>query len=543
MASIAQPVPTRLRWPIVLGLALAGLAVYWNSLSGTFIWDDRTGILGDPGVLHLGSPRDYLSARGFTRLTFALNVAIGGLDVRGFHVVNIAIHILASTVLYGVVRRTLARLRPSPTLDSDWLAGAIALLWLIHPLQTQAVTYLVQRHESLMGLCYLTTLYCAIRHFETRKSRWALLAIAFCLLGMMTKQVMVTAPLAVLLYSRTFIDPSFSKSIARHRILFVGLLGSWLWLWFLLGGGQMGQMGNPVQGGPSAGFAYQGATPRQYLVTQSQVLLHYLRLSVWPNPLCLDYVWPLAEATRVIPELLMVSSLVAVSLFGLWRRHWVGFVGTCFFMILAPTSSIMPIADVAEEHRMYLPLATVVSLGVVLLWKIGERTHRRYFAAGIAVLAVACAIGTVLRNRDYQDGETMWRKVIALRPGNSRARNNLANLLMDKHRFLEASDVYRAALELEPDSPVMLYNLGRALALTGNYAAALPYLQEAVVRASALSPDLTRVHFHHLLGIVLRRLGRLDEAILQLREAAELEPTSSALRLELEGALKQRSAD
>src|SRR5262245_1290394 len=213
--------PPRLpAWPMLLAAALiivTGLATWRSSFGGAFVLDDGRAIVTNPNVRALSPiaramaapPEVTVWGRPVVSLTLALNYAAGGLDPWGYHAVNLAIHILAALVLFGVVRRTLGRRRVSSddfrkkTPDVISLALAIALIWLVHPLQTGSVTYVVQRAESLMGLFYLLTLYCAIRALEPGASRaWIGASVASCALGMGSKEAMVTAPILVWIWDR-----------------------------------------------------------------------------------------------------------------------------------------------------------------------------------------------------------------------------------------------------------------------------------------------------------------------------------------------------
>ena len=223
----------RATWLAAAIIALAALAVYANSFNGAFVFDDIPWILVDPGVHKLwpltdvlfSSNPNFVSGRPVVNLTIAVNYVLGGTDPRGYHAFNIAIHILAGLTLFGIVRRTLAMpvLRDRFAAAATPLALAVALVWIVHPLQTAAVTYVIQRTEALVGLFYLLTLYCVIRGTESGRSwRWYAAAVAACFLGMGTKEVMVTAPVVVLLYDRTFLSGSFAAALTRRWGLYLG---------------------------------------------------------------------------------------------------------------------------------------------------------------------------------------------------------------------------------------------------------------------------------------------------------------------------------
>jgi protein O-mannosyl-transferase len=196
------------RWACVSLLTVIGAAIYWPTLSVPLLLDDIASIAENPSIRQLwplgpalSPPADVgLGGRPIANLSFALNYQWSGTSVRGYHATNIAIHLAAAIVLFELIRLTVLRARPRPeSAASVAIAFAAALLWLLHPLQTQAVTYLSQRTESLMGLLYLTTLYAFAQGALRQSSGWSVVAVASCALGMGTKEVMVTAPVIVLL--------------------------------------------------------------------------------------------------------------------------------------------------------------------------------------------------------------------------------------------------------------------------------------------------------------------------------------------------------
>ena len=197
-------------------IVLAGVIAYSNSLSAPFIFDDQTAILDNATIRQLSplsvplSPqRDTpVAGRPLVSLTFAINYAAGGLDPRGYRLINIAIHLLAALTLFGLVRRTLRlpSLAPRFGEQATNLAWVVALIWMLHPLQTETIDYVTQRTESMMGLFYLLTLYCSVRALEARHGRWHVAAIVACAAGMACKESMVTAPVMVALYNVVFVS-------------------------------------------------------------------------------------------------------------------------------------------------------------------------------------------------------------------------------------------------------------------------------------------------------------------------------------------------
>ena len=356
------------RWGIVVAGAvvlLAALIAYHNSFSGPFVFDDPGSVTDNLTIRHCSSALSpptgsTVSGRPLLNLTFALNYALSGTEVWGYHVVNLLIHGLAGLTLFGLVRRTL--LRPVLNVDGKFgaVAGllglAVAVIWVVHPLQTEAVTYVSQRAEALVGLCYLFTLYAFIRGADSSTpNRWHVVAVIACLLGMASKEVMASAPLIVLLYDRTFVAGTFRQALRKSPRLYAGLACTWFLLGYLV-------LSTSNRNG-TAGFN-TGITPWTYLLTQCRAIVHYLQLAVWPRPLIFDYGSEVVQSVAdvFLPALFLLSLFVG-TVIALRRWPIVGFAGAWFFAILAPSSSIVAVVtQTVAEHRMYLSLAAVTSL-------------------------------------------------------------------------------------------------------------------------------------------------------------------------------------
>jgi len=504
---------------------MAGTTVYLNSFSGVFLFDDTRNILENPTLHTLWPLMRILTGsvrlRPVTDFSFALNYVLGGPRPFGFHAANVAIHLLAALTLYGLIRRTLAggRLGTRSGAAAPWLALAVALLWVIHPLQTASVTYIVQRAESLMGLWYLLMLYSVSRGAASpRPRRWSVIAVTACALGMASKSVMVTAPIAALLFDRACIAGSFRAAWRLRRGLHLGLATTWVIpvaLAALV----------PPETRQTYGFSMTDVTPLAYALTQPAVIFHYLKLAVWPHPLVLDYAWPLVkDAGQALPALLAVGGLGLATLWAWRRAPALGFLGAAFFLILAPSSSIFPLVDIAFEHRMYVPLACVITLLVFGAWRLGHwlipsAQARRGLAAAL-LMAVVATLGalTVRRNADYRSEMGMWRDVIAKRPTNPRARAHIGDLLVREGKLGEAVAAYRAAIRLKPDYAEVYNNLGLALERQGQIADA------AIAYAEGIRLRPTYPQMHANLARVLDQQGKPAEAVAAYLEALRLAP-------------------
>lgn len=499
--SARDPTPARISLPVAsLILATAAMIAYLPAFGGAFLFDDAAEITQNETITSLRPWSRFFdnNTRPVASLSFALNYAVGGLDPIGYHVVNFIIHLLAGMTLFAILRRVFSMLRsdqtPDPALQAasaSSLALVIALFWLLHPLQTQAVTYIVQRTESLAALFCLVALYAfhraataAERNSPRRAPRsrfgWSIVAAGACALGMATKQTALVMPILLFLFDWIVIAPRQGTS-TLHRWP-VHLLLAAAWIVPLAGGTFAAAVGADPYA--ATGFAFKGISPFDYLKTQAGVILHYLRLTLWPHPLCLDYDWPVARTPmQFVPQGLVILALMGTAAITALRRHALGFALLAFLILLAPTSSFIPIKDVIFEHRMYLPLAPIIAIVVVALHRAMRRPWRRA-RIPLVVLATACLMTlTFLRNRDYRDPVTMWTDVTVKQPTNARAFNNLGNALSLAGRDDDARRAFETALRLDPNHADALYNLGRLLHDAGRIPDAIALYRRAQAAA------------------------------------------------------------
>jgi tetratricopeptide (TPR) repeat protein len=524
---------------IVSAIALA----YANSLRGPFVYDDKTSITYNESIRQLWPVSNLLhppgngatvSGRPVLNATFALNYAFGGLNPVGYHVTNILIHALAALTLFGLLRRTL-RLPTIPTRLRDVaapVATVISLLWALHPLHTEAVTYLAQRAESLMSLFYLLTLYCFVRgveaapdgravtgssaasedtfartHAPQPRRVWLLLAWIACLLGMATKENMVSAPLIVFLYDRAFISGGVVMAWRRRRSFYVALLGTWIVLGALVastGGDRGGSAGVDV-----------GVSFLAYALTQFPALVRYGVLTVWPHPLVFDYgPFFIHHVGSVAWEAAIVLSVIAASLYAFVRAPKVGFLAALAFAVLAPTSLVPGTTQMIVEHRMYLPLAAVLCLAAPL----AALSPRRLLAVVAVLVALGLGLVTAGRNRAYDSELRLWADTVAKRPDSAVAHSSYGAALKEAGHAPEAIAEQRAALKLDPNYAPALSNLGIALTESGQPTEAIPIL------VHALSVDPRNPQAHLNLGVTLDLLHRPDEALPHYEQAVQLNP-------------------
>ncbi|MCE9520597.1 MAG: tetratricopeptide repeat protein [Verrucomicrobia bacterium] len=559
----------RKKLPLIM-IGLAGLIVYANSFQGAFVFDDYNAIRDNPTIRQLFPldqvlfPEKEILKRGATvegrpllNLSFALNYAMGDLEVWSFHAVNLLIHVLAGMTLYGIIRRTMQRFETSGQLSSSstpWLALVVAIFWVVHPLQTESVTYIVQRAESLVGLLYLLTLYCFIRGIDgTRWWRWG--AVALCALGMTAKEVMATAPVMILLYDWVFVSGSVRQMWKERRGFYLTLFSTWAVLAALLlrtGGTNLDilrLMYLPEKERAPLVNILGGTTWWDYALTQFGTVVHYLRLCIWPDPLIVDYGIETAQGFwEIVPAALVVLMLLSATVLGLWRRHWAGYAGAWFFLILAPTTSVVPTNQTLVEHRMYLPLASVLALLVVgghVAWRGLQMRRTKKDASAetagwlvsvfmVILIFQALALQTMRRNRDYLAQYTLLRDTVTKRPNNPRAQFNFGLGFMQNKQVDEAIIHFRRASELKSDYADAHYHLGVALSQKDQ-------MDEAIVcLRKALDVNPRFMEAHHELSRALLLKGSLDESIVHSQMALRIKPDHTDARVNLGVALVKK---
>ncbi len=508
-------------------LVAAVAVVYANSLDAPFLFDDAGAVVENPTIRRFAStavffpPADGSTTTGrpLVNLSFALDHALHGLSPRGFRLTNLALHAASACLLFAVLRRTLAAApgvlpggagtpsRPGFTEQrhTALVAFAAAALWALHPLQTESVVCIAQRTELLCGFLYLAMLWAFARAVEPPAAsapasrRWLAVSGAACLAGMAAKEVMVTAPLLVLLYDRTFVAGTFAAAWRARRAYYLALASTWLVLAALVasGGGARGV---------AAGLGL-GVSSWSYLLTQCEALVLYLRLAVWPHPLVLDYgTGVVTSAAAVWWQGPVVLALLAATVWALVRRPRWGFAGAWWFLILAPSSSFVPlVTQTIAEHRLYLPLAAVVVPAVVAV----ARLRPPFALVGVAAIALVFAALTHRRNCDYRDPIAIWSANIAAHPQGARAHHNLALVLAERGRSAEAHAAFARAVALDPGYVAAHASWAVALLAERRFDEAIARFQHALTLAPR--EGATAAKLRPALAETYVELGRLAE--------------------------------
>jgi hypothetical protein len=500
---------------VVIGILLfAGDLAYANGFSNPFLFDDVVAIVENPHITgsfwqaFISSPNSPLAGRPLVQLTFALNYAIGGLSVEGYHLVNFGCHLVCACLLFLVVRDTLETIasgRPCGV-RADVVAGAVALLWTVHPLNSEVVEYVTERTEPMMAACFLLALYSSIRaNRGTRPIAWQTLSVLACLVGAACKETIAVAPIAVLLYDRTFVFDSFRTAFRRRwQFYFVLSATTWIALGVLLW--SMGQS-------YAAGAKTADVSAWHYLLHQPPLVLRYLWLTIWPHALVLYYGGSTPVTLREVwPSVAVLAGLFCIALVQVLRGRPFGFLAFWAFLTLGPTSSFVVIAmEVGAERRMYLPLAAIISMEVMALaWLVNRLTDEKHrgqmFAALMIMIAIPLSLRTVSRNREYSTPLVMARTVLERWPIPS------SHFLVGSE--LSAAGDHEAAIgELRraaPGWPLARFRLGLELIGTGRTSEGAAAL-ERFISDEPGQPGTPIAHGQ--LANILSDQRRFDEAI------------------------------
>jgi tetratricopeptide (TPR) repeat protein len=513
-------------------LAALVFATFYNGIKGPYIFDDVDSVLNNASIRSFSTALTPPNQNGITvggrptlNLSFAINYAFCQTETAGYHVGNILIHALAAITLFLLVRCTILL----PTFEGRFtrvatpLAWLVAALWAVHPLQTESVTYIAQRAESLAGLLYLLTLYCFVRYTTTRDGLWFAASVSSCLLGMGAKEVMATAPFVMFLYDRTFVSGTFRNAWKRYHWIHVSHAATLLLLGALV-------YASEARGGSVGTDEF--VAHWSYLCTQAYAVVRYTGLSLWPVGLTFDY-GPLvvsAPLTIVFCGAVVIAA-IGCTAWALVRKPLLGFLGAWFFIVLAPSSSFIPVnTQTMAEHRMYLPLvAIIIGVAFAVFKLLGQRS---WILLSLLLLPVATA--TVARNQTYLSEITLWADNVNKAPANHRGWLSLSSyhlyLLNDPAAAAKEAQV---ALNIRPNNPDGLNCLGVSLIKLGRRDEGL-----ALVEQSLLGHQ-TSLTLSAGAGAAYQECGQYEQAVMHYSNVLALQSSNSAIHYNVAVCLMQ----
>ena len=556
-------------------VALAACAAYADSFRGVFLLDDVPHLVHSTAIRRLWPPVAlwWNSLRPLTFYSFAVSHAIGGYEVAAYHAMNLAFHVAAALTLLAAARRALRLPRVGlGESESSTVAFAIALLWAVHPLNTQAVTYVMQRAEVMAGLGSLLSLYCLLRAVEAEspagRRRWHVATALAFYAALGSKEVAATTPVALWLFDALVVTGSFAEPLRRRRGLYFALAAPFVLvplLWLAVASWRFGTLQPTPDSLP----------PLEYASVQPAVIVGYLRRVVWPAGLNFDHAWdPAQHGAGLAWGWAIVGAAFVATAVGLRRRAPIAWLPAAYFLGLAPTSSFQPLSDPMVEHRMYLPMVPCVALAVIGVGRVitvaVEPPRVRKIAGASIVAAAAGALGvtTHVRNLDYASAERMWTDVVAkaphnprghynlgvallaadavanedrafaefnealrLRPAYAEAHNNAGAILMQRGRRDEAAEHFRAAIASGDEPLASLVNYGRVLMEQRRFEEARDVLRRAEEQIAGLRDDPAgAARLVDDVGVCLLRCGAPGEALERFRHALELDPSLAGAR-------------
>ncbi len=554
------------RYGLAIALSLitiTTLLIYSHTFSFPFHFDDESSIVQNYRLRDLSKFWPPSGTRYIGFLSFAINYYFGRLNVFGYHLVNIIIHIINGLLVWWLLTLTFRtpRMERSGILQlKSLIAITCALIFISHPIQTQAVTYIVQRFASLATLFYLLSLVLFIMgrlshhaHNPIPRAVFYLFSLLSAILAMLTKEISFTLPFVILLYEFTFFANSPPGSVTQGLSLRLRTLGLKRLLYLipfllillvipltLIGidkplGDIIGELGEATK-------EIKEIPRGVYLLTQFRVIVTYIRLLFLPIHQNLDYDYPLynslfrPEVFLSFTFLLSILGL-AIYLFVRSRRTHNGYAFLVsfgilwFFITLSVESSIIPIRDVIFEHRLYLPsVGAVIAFSTTIFYalryakiKVSPASPSHLIATSILLLVTTVPLGiaTYNRNRVWKDGVTLWEDVVKKSPKKGRGYEGLGFAYYTKNQVdeaIKAMEVYRKILKMKPTQLGVHYRLGIAYYTLGQIEEAI----EEYKKALRLVPDFPEAHFG--IGAAYYSQGRMDEAIEEYEKALRLKP-------------------
>jgi len=524
-------------------LAVVVILIYADTLTTPFIFDDLVNIRDNPHIRIPALSLENLAWAGFNspegrrpvaNISFALNYYFNGYNFVGYHVVNMLIHMACGIFLYYLVKATLQ----TPALRSrcekfGWIPFLTVFIWMVHPLQTQSVTYIVQRMNSMAAMFYVLSmlLYVRFRMSKASRTKWALMAgcVATAVLAFGTKEITATLPLFVILYEWYFFQ-ELSTQWAQRNLL---LLGSVFLLFIIIALAYLDY--DPVAR-ILRGYRIRDFTPLQRLLTEFRVVIFYISLLLWPHPsrLNLDHDFALSYSLlSPATTLISITVIIALTVFAFLiarKEPLLSFSIIWFFGNLMIESSVIGL-ELVFEHRNYLPTMFAILAIVSLTFRYSK--HPLPAAIALSLVGILFCVWTFERNKVWADEITLYRDSATKSPGKARTHNNLGAALSRQNRMKEAIEQYQVALKIKPQFADAHYNLGYALVRTEKLDEGILHFREAV----RVEPK--RVKYLNNLGVALVLKGDYPEAVDHLETALKINPSDADVHNNLGMAYKK----
>ncbi len=526
-AKIAQPLKPKPHFSVfrysnlifIILIILAGIVSYSNSFTVPFQFDDYVNFVNQQSnhdLSHFGNLTTWIHAtnRPLSNFSLALNYHFNGFETNNYHVINLLFHVLTGLVLFLLIFQLTNFFMKDDKTSRSWFAFLVSLVFVLHPIQTQAVTYIVQRMSVMAALFYLLSIYLygegRIKHIDMGISKktcllYALSFISF-ILALESKENAATLPVVLLLYEICFIRDKQNKPFLKYIISFGAIL-------VLIGTAIVISGHIPKQ--------TDLITRGQYFLTQIRVIVQYLKLLVLPIGLNIDHDVKLSSSFFALP--VIISTIILLVLldmsYHLYKKHRIiSFAILWFFITLAVESSIIPISDVMVEHRLYLPLVGFAIALVYAAKYILGKNHQSYYQYGILLIVILYGGLTIHRNHIWQSEEGLWTDTISKSPNKARPHRMLADVYLKQERFSDARQEYKKAIQIEPKNPEFYVNYGYSLEKSGDLSSA----KKAYLQSLAILPNQSMVYVN--LGNIAQQQYEFVQAASFYKKALQLKP-------------------
>ena len=519
-------------------LIVAGIAAYSNSFGCSFHFDDIPNIVSNQAVFDLSNWKDWMLFNPYRPVgffTFTLNYYFNGIDVFGYHLVNLMIHLTNALLVWWLVRLLFS----SPYLKDHVLAASAgqiafftALLFVVHPLMTESVTYIVQRLVSLASMFCLLSLILFIKGNLSNRaySRFGFYfgsAVA-ALLGFLTKETACSLPfLMIMVYFFFFYRPAESK---RFSSLILLLLICVVLLIFALTALKSGKYFAVIP--PREGHPYF-ITPFHYYYTQINVLVTYIRLILVPVNQTLDYNYPMAislTGRHILKNFTFLLLLMSVAVWQYKRDRLISFAILWFFICIAP-QALVPRSNFIFEHRAYLSSAGIILVWILLLYylfgrinllkHLGSVSEKASLNLACCLLLLQCIVFAWMtheRNKVWQNEYTLWSDCLRKAPGSARAMVNLGCEQVSRLEYPQAVKNFDHAIMIFP-LYLQAWNSRAAVRINlGDNEQAIEELNFVLLR----KPEFNDAYINR--GIAFRNIKHYDAAISDFTVSISINP-------------------
>jgi len=509
-------------------IILSGILVYSNTFYSPFHLDDNASIVANPSIKNISNLKaiwTFYPPRFITHLSIALNYHLSQLKVVSYHLFNLTIHLSSAVLVWWLMLLTLWTPRMKDQLiakDAKVIAFFAGLIFVTHPVQTQGVTYIIQRAASLATFFYLLSisLYVQSRRLEDQKQGSVISRLFYsgsliaAVLAMFTKEMAITLPLTVLLYETCFLK--IDKKL-KKKFFIIFFMTIWIIPLTVIMTKSIYVRGLQIV----SATVPTDISPWEYLFTQFRVIVTYLRLLFIPINQNVDYDYPIAKSLLELPVLssfilLILIFIIAIRIYSKYRLMSFGILW--FFLTLLVESSIIPIKDVIFEHRLYLPMVGFSFFLVSFIYYLFQKRTMKSTVIVLLIITICYAFLSYRRNLIWQNEFALWDDAVHKSPKKARPYNNRGVAYGKLGRSSQAIADYNRAIAINPNYVEAYYNRGNEYDEQGNFTQAIADYTKAI----EINPNYLEAYLNR--GMVYGKLGSFSQSIAEYNKAIDINP-------------------